>query len=309
MKITLFLSMFLLGISLHAQIAYTSFEEPQVNSGSYIDQGDANLPHDLVNNENEPLLNWQPNGKELGFNARYVPYDDPDVGLTDGDAVGVTDRTATVGAFPDGLNGYEMSDCDGNFILEFNPVDLTNVTSPTVSVDFFLTETGYEGDGVENQASSDRLRIYAKDLTQGIETDLLNTTGNDINDLSIEGSWITAKATLQTNTLVQLVIEGRTNAGVEAFFFDQVIFDGDLSLLHPMNSRFKIYPNPIKDELHIKSQYGSPLTVVIYDILGREVLAAVIQKASLPISDFISGVYFIKITQNTYSEIKKIVIQ
>ena len=73
-----------------------------------------------------------------------------------------------------------------------------------------MNETGYEGDGTENASGSDRMRIYVKDLTNGTETDILNTEGSDINDLGIEGSWISAQVDLPNNASVQLVVEVRT---------------------------------------------------------------------------------------------------
>ena len=73
-----------------------------------------------------------------------------------------------------------------------------------------------------NESGSDRLRIYVKDLTNGTELDILDTTGSDINDLGIEGSWISGSAPVLPNTTVQLVIEARVNASSEEFFFDNV---------------------------------------------------------------------------------------
>lgn len=309
MKTNLSLITFLLSLSGYAQIAFTSFEDPLLFNGSYIDQGDANSAHDLINNENEPLVNWLSTGNELGFSARYVPYNDPGVGLTDGDTVGVTDRKSVVSAYPDGLKGYEMSDCDGNFILEFDPVDLTGVSNPSVSIDFFIAETGYEGDGIENVSASDRLRIYIKELNQGFETDLLNTTGSNINDLSIEGVWITTAINLETNSQVQLIIEARNNAGVEAFFFDNLLFDGDLGGSDKSNVAFSIYPNPASDYLVIKSPLQAAKQIRVYDILGREVLNTLLLKDSLNISTLNSGVYFIQIRQGEFSSTKKFVVQ
>lgn len=309
MKTKLSFFILLIGVSSYSQIAYTSFEEPLLYNGSYTDLGDSTLAHDLADNVNEPLVNWLSTGNELGFNARYVPYNDPDVGLTDGDTVGVTDRTSVVSAYPDGLQGYEMSDCDGNFILEFDPVDLTGISNPTVSIDFFIAETGYEGDGTENESSSDRLRIYIKELSQGIETDVLNTTGSDINDLSIEGAWLTATVNLASGSEVQLVIEARTNAGVEAFFFDNILFNGNLGISEQESADFDIYPNPVSDHLHIRSPYTGSKQIKVFDILGKEIISTVLQKDTLSISSLNSGVYFIQITQGVFSTTKKFVVR
>ncbi|NND64120.1 MAG: hypothetical protein HKN48_13090, partial [Flavobacteriaceae bacterium] len=198
-KITL-LAALLVGVASFAQIASTSFEEPAVFTVQYIDLLDPNMAHGLADNADEPFVNWTTTGGEMGFSARYEPYDTPDVGLTDGDFVGVTDFAATVTAYTDGLQGYQISDADGNFILEFDTVDLTGTSAPGMSIDYFIAETGYEGDGTVNESSSDRLRIYVKDLTNATEIDILDTTGSDINDLGIEGTWINGLASLLPNT-------------------------------------------------------------------------------------------------------------
>ena len=118
-KITI-LAAFLVSVASFAQISGTSFEEPAVFSIEYTDTDDANVAHDLINNPDEPIVNYTSTGGELGFNARYEPYDTPGDGLTDGDFVGVTDFTPTNNdPYPDGDQGYQISDSDGNFILEF----------------------------------------------------------------------------------------------------------------------------------------------------------------------------------------------
>src|SRR5210317_239950 len=96
----------------------TSFEDPEIFTDPYTDTGDASVAHDLVNNTNEALVDHIASGNEIGFNARYVPYDTPGIGLTDGDAVGViADPPNNSDPFPHGDNGYMISDVDGNFIL------------------------------------------------------------------------------------------------------------------------------------------------------------------------------------------------
>ncbi|MAY22949.1 MAG: hypothetical protein CMC74_09230 [Flavobacteriaceae bacterium] len=207
------------------QVAYTSFEEPVV-AGQYTDTGDAGVAHDLINNAGESEVDFTSAGTEMGFDARYEPYDTPDVGLTDGDFVGATDFTGDVGAYTDGVQGYQMSDTDGNMILEFDVVDFSGFTSNSVSLDYFINATGYEGDGTLNESGSDRMRIYVKDLTNSTEIDLLNTEGSDINDLAIEGTWNTATAVIPDGINAQLVVEVRTNAGSEALYLDNIVFNG-----------------------------------------------------------------------------------
>lgn len=308
-KITLLLALFIAANSF-AQIAGTSFEEPAIFAVQYVDTGDPNVAHNLIDNTDEPFVNWTSAGGEMGFSARYVPYDTPDVGLTDGDFVGVTDFVTTVGAFTDGLNGYQISDADGNFILEFDTVDLTGVATPSVSLDYWISETGYEGDGTVNESGSDRLRIYVKDLTNATEIDILDTTGSDINDLLIEGSWISGGANLLSDTNVQLVIEARMNASAEAFYFDNIVFSGTpLGINDQIKTQFSIYPNPAQEFLNITSPVPGEKKVVIYDVLGKQVMSTKVTAERMNISQLNSGVYIVQITQGNTSESKKLVVE
>lgn len=309
-KITLLAALFVGAVSF-AQVAGTSFEEPALFAGQYTDTGDPNTAHDLINNTDEPLVDYTSTGGELGFNASYAPYDTPDVGLTDGDFVGVTDFAPT-GSDPytDGDQGYQISDVDGNYTLTFDAVDLTGVSTPAISLDYFISETGYEGDGTLNESGSDRLRIYVRDLTNSTEIDILNTEGNDINDLSIEGSWITGTAALTSNTNVQLVIEARTNASAEAFFFDNIIFSGTLGTNTQSDSQFAVYPNPAsKGYVNITSKVAGDKNVSIFDVLGKQVFKTTLIGDRLDISKLNSGVYIVKIEQGKTSTTKKLVVK
>ncbi len=227
-KITLILSLFISAMagSQTVVVESTSFEEITAVGGQYTDTGDPNVAHDLVNNGGEPVLDFTAAGGEIGFDSSYVPYDTPGVGLTDGDFVGVTDFTGDVSAYTDGANGFQLSDPDGTMITEFDVVDLAGFSNNSVSVDYFINGTGYEGDGTLNESGSDRMRIYVRDLTNGTEIDILNTEGSDIDDLNIEDTWITGSVNVPDDVMVQLVVESRTNSSSETLYLDNILFEG-----------------------------------------------------------------------------------
>ncbi len=292
----------------NAQIAFTSFEEAPVFSIEYTDTGDANVAHDLINNPDEPFVDYTSVGGEMGFDARYVPYDSPGDGLTDGDYVGVTDQPPSA-PFTNGLQGYEISDVDGNFILEF---DAVFTTSPTITLDYFISETGYEGDGTVNASGSDRLRIYVKDLDTNLEYDLLDTTGHDINDLGIEGVWNTLSLSIEDspNTTVQLIIEGRTNSGSEAFYFDNIVFDQQLETAEIDHDHFFLFPNPVNQgSVNISSNTTGPYEISIYNILGEKVISRSLLASMLDVSYLNSGIYLVHIEQDEYAITKKLIVK
>ncbi len=324
MKKTTFIVALLMGAVAFAQVAGTSFEEPNTFSGKYTDTGDPNIAHDLLNNAGQPLVDYASIGGEMGFNASYVPYNTPDVGLTDGDDVGVTDKkpSSTV-TFTDGAKGYQMSDVDGNFILEFDLIDLTAISSPGVSVDFLLdinsnpSNGNYEGDGTVNEAGSDRLRIYIRDLTNGNEIDLFNSTGTDLDDLvpfdsgtgQYQLEWQNATASIPSS-LVQLVIEGRNNAGTESFWFDNIMFLSAIGVNEQIQGQFSVFPNPATNGfVNVVSKAGGAKTISIFDVLGKQVVKTNLMGDRLDISKLKSGVYILKIEQGNNSTTKKLVIK
>ena len=290
----------------------TSFEEPDVFAVPYTDTGDPAVPHDLINNSGEPFVNFpQTNDEYVGYNARYEPYDVPDEGLTDGDDVGVTDNLAIVGEYTDGNQGYQISDVDGNFILEFDPI-FSAASSIDVFLDYYISETGYEGDGTVNSSGSDRLRIYLKDHTNNAEYDMLDTTGSDINDLNITGSWINGHVGIANpfgdSIQFQLIIEARTNSAAEAFFFDNMYFIDVLGIDDQQRRSFSIYPNPASKGITISTPNAGMAEVQVYNLLGSKILDSEVN-GSLDISSLKSGIYLLRISQQDVTEIKKLIVE
>ena len=321
-KITLLAALFIGAVSF-AQIAGTSFEEPDALTGKYTDTGNPAVAHPLLNNTGEPLVNFVTTGGELGFLAYYEPYDTPDVGLTDGDFVGVTSFTPSPTViFTDGAQGYQMNDLDGNMIVEFDEVDLTGVSNPTVSIDYLLsinndpTKGNYEGDGTINESTHDRLRIFIKDITNNNEIDIFNSTGSDLDDFvpmsggEYQLQWQKGTATLLPNSKVKLVIEGRTNASAENFWFDNVVFDGSTGINDQSTSQFSIYPNPTsKGYVNISSKVSGTKNISIFDVLGKQVVKTTLNGERLDISTLNSGIYILKIEQGKASTTKKLVVE
>lgn len=208
----LMLSLASIGVT-SADIVSTSFENDSTGA-QYVDTGNALVDHDLVNNIGQADVDSTNTVGDLGFDASYVNSRDG-VGLTDGDFVGVTDFTGTVGSFTDGSQGYQISDVDGLYVLTFDTVDLTSITDPvTVSIDYFLASTGWESD--------DSLRI-AVDV-DGVITDLINTNGTDIDDLGIEGTFTNLSTTFAGASDATLFVEFDSNSVAEAVFLDNVVF-------------------------------------------------------------------------------------
>lgn len=214
-------------VAQEVQIAATSFEEPAVfPSVQYVDTGLATENHGLVNNDAQPLVNYVSIGGELGFSAFYTNSRN-DVGLTEGDFVGVQDFLGdfgTGGAYSDGVHGFEIADSDGLMTVTLDAVDLTGLDTARVSLDVFVNETSWET-VADGQPVDDRVRVWVV-VDGGQEIDLLNTGGTDLDNLGIEEAWRTYGADLTGFTTATVMFEVDSNASTESAYLDNVRFFG-----------------------------------------------------------------------------------
>ncbi len=193
-------------------IAYTSFEEPLIGE-RYYDLGDAAVDHQLVNNDGQAMVEWVASGAEMGFTAWY--FTTGGEGLVDGDYVGVTNYTGGgVGEYPDGVQGYQMSDTDGIMQVVFDTVTNSGGGDWSVGLDMLVGSTGWETDAIVVDVVVDGGEIIS----------IFDTTGQDIDDMGIEGVWFPMLQGLTGYTEATLRISLEANSGSEAIYFDRVIF-------------------------------------------------------------------------------------
>lgn len=283
------------------------FEQQPIYNSLYFDLEDPNAPHPLINNFEQPILNQEPNNNQLGYTAFYTPFDDPGVGLSDGDQVGITDDTSTVGSFYEGNQGYILSDIDGNFILNFSEVPLRQWTQTVVSCSLFIKESTYEGDGTQNSANSDRIAIYVLNPQSGDKIDLIDTTGHDIDDLDIEGRWLHLNAQIPSFERAQLIIEARNNASNEAFFIDDIRFEGQLGTAQHQLSECAVAPNPIDHYFSLASRPSQLKEIYIQNIFGRIVWRGDTEQNSWAVSHLNSGLYFLNVAEQDKTWTQKII--
>ncbi len=74
-------------------------------------------------------------------------------------------------------------------------------------------------------------------------------------------------------------------------------------------SNFTLYPNPAKGIVNIETSISGEKQVVIYDMLGKQVLNTVIEGTEVNISNLSQGVYTVSITQNKQTATKKLVVK
>ena len=83
----------------------------------------------------------------------------------------------------------------------------------------------------------------------------------------------------------------------------------NVSLSTPEKSlaALKIYPNPVSDQLFISNRNSKDLDIVIYDILGKQVLQKKSIEQSLDVSNLLDGIYFLEINSDNGMRIEKII--
>ncbi|MEO0850006.1 MAG: hypothetical protein AAFY04_01185, partial [Pseudomonadota bacterium] len=173
---------------------------------------------DVTNIAGQPIVDStsdSSNAGDIGFDLQFQNTRDG-VGFSDGDFIGVTDFTGAVGAFTDGTQGYQLSDADGLARLIFDPVTPTFGGDVQFSIDLFVQSTGWEAD--------DLIRIIIVDDMGAEIGTLLDTTGQDIDDLDLEDAFTTLTAIVDgaSFTTASLVVELDSNSGSEAIYLDNL---------------------------------------------------------------------------------------
>ncbi|MGX7667555.1 T9SS type A sorting domain-containing protein [Flavobacterium pedocola] len=70
-----------------------------------------------------------------------------------------------------------------------------------------------------------------------------------------------------------------------------------------------IYPNPANDLLHITTDANGVKTVVIYDVVGKQVLNTTTANESISVASLNPGIYMVKITEEGKTATRKLVIK
>jgi hypothetical protein len=202
-------------------IAGTSFEFVPTLPGvpNYVDTLGSATSHALINNANQPIVNFAPGAgvPELGFSSYWTTNGDGSAGLTDNQFFGT--YGGGFGEVPNGDHFFFMSDTEGVAKLTFDAVDVTTATAPELSMWLRINGTNWELD--------DFIHIYAV-LDDGLgnlsEATLLDTRGGDIDDLGIEGSYVQFTTSLTPGTHATLVVEFDGDVTTESIRFDQIQF-------------------------------------------------------------------------------------
>lgn len=85
------------------------------------------------------------------------------------------------------------------------------------------------------------------------------------------------------------------------------VYQNTLSTNDIEKNAFRIYPNPIQDEIHIKANTNIEY-IELFDVLGNFILKQSESTNSINVSNLKSGVYFLNIFSNNTRLVKKVII-
>lgn len=72
----------------------------------------------------------------------------------------------------------------------------------------------------------------------------------------------------------------------------------------------QLYPNPVTEgKVYISTALNQPKDILIYDVLGTQILKTTILRRELNLSDLPPGVYLLRIIENGRSTTRKLIIK
>ena len=106
--------------------------------------------------------------------------------------------------------------------------------------------------------------------------------------------------------LVAIVIDNATSQIVNA---KEVALNTTLSVNSVTETKFNIYPNPTKGLVYINTL--NPVSIDVIDVLGKVVFSTknINNAGNIDLSSLQKGVYLVKISNESGSEIKKIILE
>lgn len=222
-------------------------------------------------------------------------------------------------SFPSGSTGLAYS------IKNF-PNDTSN--SGTAGFRFNTSTAGYNGITVSfyvnghNQSS--RWQQYEYSTNGGSNWTILNNNNGDLTTaFGLKSITLPASCDNNPNFAFRIVsifqppansayqsIQGGGYNGNNGYWnIDSVTFSyNTLSTSQNQIAGLKLYPNPVKEVLHIESNNTSEKSIELFNVLGKSVYKGKTINNSVNLSNVNKGVYIAKITEEEKTVTRKIVI-
>ena len=203
---------------------------------------------------------------------------------------------------------FNYSNNEYSVIEVLNPIDLSNTSYAELSFNAkWHTESGY--DYVQIEISTDDGQTWIPQC--GKYTKIGSQTHEDAENEplydGLQGSWVNEIISLtdylENEIKIRFKLVSDNSQRRDGFYFDDVkvnIISSNLSINTQNLLPFKLYPNPAKDKVVIKSDLIN-YNLSIYNLIGKEVLKLQNQNREtlLDISSLNQGLYLIELEANT----------
>lgn len=224
--------------------------------------------------------------------------------------------TNLLGNYPDLTKSYIVSQC----------YNLSNVVNPTISFDMkFDLEANWDVVYVEYSTNfgANWTVLGEQGPTWYNSNRTEATAGNDCYNCP-GAQWTGTDTTLktytyplnalnsQTNVIFRIVFHSDESANQLGVNIDNFVITGTLSNQNFELQNIVLYPNPSKGIFNIALGNIQPTAIDVYDLTGKIILSKKdIQisnvEASLNLSNAATGIYFVKITADNQSIVKRII--
>ena len=208
------------------------------------------------------------------------------------------------------------SDNENSSITLSASIDLTTAMTATVSY-YARWDIEDTWDYVQFEVSKDNGATWEPQCGN------FTTTGTNIQPLGeplydgIQNDWILEEINLSDyiGETIKARFSLRTDGAVtrDGFYVDDLLFSvipgEQLSIENELfASSFEIFPNPVSNNLHIRTSLGA-YTTNIYNVLGQKVSSSISQtgNTTLDYSSFSKGIYFLRLETAQKSTVFKIV--
>jgi len=247
-------------------------------------------------------------------NQKYIQ--DATGGILIDDPAGTLAAALNIG---DGITGLQGQLGEFNGVLQFVPVaDVAGssstgntITPEVVTVAQFLAagET-YESELIQiTNITFEDTGLFADFMNYNI-TDATNGTDVTIARVSFgDEDLIGANIPTGTSSVIGLGAEFNGTYQVLPRYVADVA-GATLSIEEFSTNGFSVYPNPASTGfVNITSANSDAISVIVYDILGKQVINSALNNNRLNVSTLNTGVYILKISQNNATVTKKLVIK
>ncbi len=178
---------------------------------------------------------------------------------------------------------------------------------------------------IDYRSSSQEESLTSPQIANGIGSLTITTqrkygSGSGTLNLYVNDTFINTipySGTAETFTINDINVTGNVTISIRATGAERIAIDNlswtchtGLGLDDTTIEQVQVYPNPVKNQLHVVLNNTTLTTLEIYDVLGKNVFKQTIQHSgNISTENLKAGIYILKITQADKSVTKKLIKQ